>query len=374
MKNISLYFHIPFCIKKCNYCSFYSLKFNENLKEKFINSLIKEIELNLDLIKNYKIKTIYFGGGTPSLLSEKDYEVIFNFLSRNLNLSNLKEITLEANPESVEYEKFKNLYNFGINRISLGVQSFIESSLKFLGRVHSKQKILESYEILRKIGFKNINIDLILGIPNENLFDLENNLKMAILLNPEHISIYSLEYHEDTKIYFDLIKRKFIPWNKEMERKGFILIKDVLTKENYIHYEISNYARKNFESLHNLNYWSGGEYLGFGPSSYSFINKVYIQNGNLFFYFKSIEYNKKPYFRIQYLSEEKLKRVIFILSLRKINGVNLKEFEKLFGRIDSIYEKLRDFKKGKFLEFSKENVKLTIDGILISNEIFSNLI
>lgn len=374
MKEISLYFHIPFCIKKCNYCSFYSVKFKNEIKEIFIKNLIKEIYLNENLIKYYEIKTIYFGGGTPSLLTEKDFELIFKYLNKNLNIKRDIEITIEANPESVSYEKFKNLINYGINRVSLGVQTFKDDSLKLLGRIYKRDDIFKSFDTLRKSGFNNINIDLLLGIPNENLKDLENSLRETLLLNPEHISIYSLEYHKSSKIYFDLIKGKIKPWNKDMEKEGYILIKDYLSNSGYKQYEISNFSKDGFESIHNLNYWNGGEYLGLGPKSFSFLNYTYIKNGNLFFYLSSIEKNKKPIIKIYYLNKEKLKRIMFILSLRKTNGLDLKEFEKKYGNIDELYNELKKLEKDGLIKIYQNNLKLSTKGILISNEIFSDLI
>lgn len=374
MKEISLYFHIPFCIKKCNYCSFYSVKFKNEIKEIFIKKLIKEIYLKENFLKDYEIKTIYFGGGTPSLLNEKDFELIFNYLNKYLKIKKNIEITIEANPESVSYEKFKNLINYGINRVSLGVQTFRDDSLEFLGRIYKRDDIFKSFEIIRKCGFNNINIDLLLGIPNENLKDLENSLKETLLLNPEHISIYSLEYHKSSKIYFDLIKGKVKSWNKDMEKEGYILIKDFLSNSGYKQYEISNFSKEGFESIHNLNYWNGGEYLGFGPKSFSFINGRYIKNGDLFFYIRSIEKNKNPIIKIFYMNKEKLKRILFILSLRKTSGLNLKEFENKYGNIDKICNELKKLEKEGLIKIYQNNLNLSTKGILISNEIFSNLI
>lgn len=375
MKGISLYFHIPFCIKKCNYCSFYSVKYNEQIKQKFINCLIKEISINQDLLSNRKINTIYFGGGTPSLLDKNDFNLILEFLNKNFNTEEIKEITLEVNPETVTLEKFKSLINIGVNRISVGVQTFKEDSLKILGRTHNKKKIFDSYKILREVGFNNINIDLILGIPNENLKDLEETLKNTLLLNPEHISLYSLEYHEDTRIYFNLMKGEIKSWNKIKEKRGYLMIKNFLESNGYIQYEISNFAKKGFESIHNLNYWNGGEYLGFGPKSFSFIKNFYLKNGDLFFYFKSLSFNKKPYTKVYCINEEKLKNLLFVLSLRKIEGVNLKKFEDKFGKINEItYKRLLNLEKSGLIKKYKENIRLTTEGILISNEVFSNLI
>lgn len=375
MNEISLYFHIPFCLKKCNYCNFYSVKFNKHIKQKYIEYLIKEISLNVDLINNFKIKTLYFGGGTPSVLDENDFDLILNFLDKNFNINEVQEITLEVNPETVSLTKFKNLKKIGINRISIGAQTFKEESLKILGRVHSKKKIFDSFQTLRSIGFNNINIDLILGIPNENMKDLEYTLKNTILLNPEHISIYSLEYHEDTKFYFDLIKGKIKPWNKLKEKKGYLIIKNFLESNGYKQYEISNYAKRGYESIHNLNYWNGGEYIGFGSKSFSFIKNFYLKNGDLFSYFKFLNSNKKPYTKIYWINDEKLKNLLLILSLRKIEGVNLKKFEEKFGKINErIYEKLLNLEKKGHIEKYNENIRLTIEGIIISNEVFSNLI
>lgn len=372
MRNISIYIHIPFCLKRCKYCDFYSIEINKNEEyfESFINSLEKEINLRLNNMDNFKVKSIYFGGGTPSIIYESFYERIFNKLNNYFDVSKVKEITIETNPETVETSKFYNLKKIGINRVSLGVQTFDDTSLLNLGRIHNTKKIYESIDILKKF-YENINIDLIFGIPNENSKNIEKNIFKAINLKPKHISIYNLEYHKDTKLFDDLNNRKIYKWNDIKEKKGYILLRNILIQNGFNHYEISNFSVDGFQSIHNMNYWLGKEYLGFGPSAYSFLENSWYKNGNLFFYLNSLKINKVPFLKREVLSLNKLDKILFILNLRLLSGVNLKKYKNLDYYF---YEKLNNFIKEGLLIKSVDKIKLNLDGILVSNRVFSDLL
>lgn len=375
MKNISIYIHIPFCLKKCNYCDFYSIEIGKNkeFSKFFIKSLKKEINLRLSKLDNFNVKSIYIGGGTPSILNEKSFEIIFKEIGKFFNVNKIKEITIEANPETVENKKFKTLKDFGVNRVSLGAQTFNDKSLIYLGRIHNSKKIYEAIDILKSLSYENINLDLIYGIPYENLKTVKDNLIKAINLKPTHISVYNLEYHKNTKMYDDLNAKKISKWSEEREKESYLLIKEILANSGFTHYEISNFAIKGYKSIHNLNYWSGGEYLGFGPMAYSFIEGNYYKNGDIYFYINSINKNLEPFLQREVFSKKNLKKMIFILNLRLISGVNLKRFKNIFLENDFI-KKVDDLLNDGLLIKKENNLRLSEQGILISNKVFSYLL
>jgi len=372
LREISIYIHIPFCLKKCKYCNFYSIEIlnEKNYFDIFIDSLIKEIKIWFSKLNNLRIKSIYFGGGTPSIIHEKFYEKIFNEFNKFFDVSDVKEITIEANPETVEKLKFKELKKLGINRVSLGVQTFNDNFLYELGRVHNSKKIFEAMEILKSI-YENINIDLIFGISGENLKILEDDLTKALYLEPKHISIYNLEFHKGTKLFDDLNIKKIYKWSEIKEKRGYLFIRNKLINNGFIHYEISNFSKDGFQSIHNLNYWLGGEYIGFGPSSYTFFKNTWYQNGNLHFYINSLDKNDLPFLKREILSNQKINKILFILNLRLLSGVDLNKYKDLD---DKFYEKLNNLIKEGLIIKINNKIHLSIDGILVSNRIFSDLL
>lgn len=372
MREISVYIHIPFCLKKCKYCNFYSIEVlnEENYFDIFIDNLIKEIKIRFRNINNLRIKSIYFGGGTPSILHENFYERIFNEFNKFFNVSDAKEITIEANPETVEKFKFKELKKLGINRVSLGVQTFNDIFLSELGRIHNSKRIFKSMEILKSI-YENINIDLIFGISKENLKILENDLNKSLSLEPTHISVYNLEFYKGTKLYDDLNVKKIYKWSEIKEKRGYLFIRNKLIDNGFIHYEISNFSKDGFQSIHNLNYWLGGEYIGLGPSSYTFFKNSWYQNGYLHFYINSLDKSELPFLKREILSNQKVKKTLFILNLRLLSGVDLNKYKNLD---DKFYEKLNDLIKEGLIIKINNKILLTIDGILVSNRIFSDLL
>lgn len=373
MKEISLYIHIPFCIKKCNYCSFYSIRGWSSIFRYYIKTLIKEILLKKELLKDRKIKTIYFGGGTPSILNPSLLEEIITALDKIAEFRKDIEITVEVNPETIEAEKFKKIKSIGINRISLGAQSFNDKTLKFLRRIHDSEKIKESFNILREIGFDNINVDFIMGTPTENSVDFLKTLEEVVRLNPEHISVYSLEYHNGTPLYLDLLDGKVTPISKGIEKELYKTTSSYLTGNSYIHYEISNYSKPGRESKHNLNYWLGGEYFGFGASSVSYLDNQWIENEVIHNYFKRVKDNEVPTKRVIILSREKMERMLFILNLRLIEGIPITKI-KLSLISSELIQKLRILEERNLLKREKGKIKLTEEGVLVSNEVFSYLI
>ena len=263
-KEIGIYIHIPFCKQKCNYCDFCSYVKKEDLISQYIECLLKEIK---DVGNNNKIdfengkddlfliKTIYIGGGTPSLLESKYILEIMDNIKSNFEMQENAEITIEVNPGTVTLEKLEDYIKSGINRLSIGLQSTHEHILKQMGRIHTYLDFLDTYRFAREAGFKNINVDLIIGLPNQTLSQVLDSVEEIVSMEPEHISVYSLILEEGTSLYKQVEEKNIELPSEELERKMYWTVKEILEKNNYTHYEISNFAKPNFESKHNLDCW-----------------------------------------------------------------------------------------------------------------------
>jgi oxygen-independent coproporphyrinogen-3 oxidase len=262
-----LYVHIPFCPKVCPYCSFYKEASDRNKTQRFLDSVLLELDRRQEE-EPVRPETIFFGGGTPSALSTRQLEYLLGGLRERLDLSGLREWTLEMNPATVSLEKAQVLRDLGVNRISMGVQSWDERLLKVLGRVHDAKQAERSYEILREAGFTKVNLDLIFGVPTQTSAEWETSLRRTIALGPEHISAYCLTYEEDTQ-FFARFRRGELTQDVNFDADLFEMTMDVLGGAGYAQYEISNYARRGEECRHNLAYWQGRDYLGLGPSAFS---------------------------------------------------------------------------------------------------------
>ena len=262
-----LYFHVPFCAKLCPYCSFYVDTHFKNKTQRFLDALLLEVEMQS---AQFAIKphTIYVGGGTPSALSISQLDYFLNRLRDSIDLTDLNEWTVEINPATVSLEKAKLLRTLGVNRISMGVQSWDEAILKTLGRIHTTQQAEHTFHILRDAGFDNISIDLMFAVPGQTRGQWGHSLEKSIALRPEHISAYCLTYEEDTA-FFEKLKAREFSQDENWDADLFELAMDRLGAAGYAHYEISNYAQPGRESQHNLAYWQGADYLGFGPSAFS---------------------------------------------------------------------------------------------------------
>lgn len=260
-----LYFHIPFCPKLCPYCSFYVETGSQNKTRRFLDALLREVEQTATQLRP---RTIYFGGGTPSALTEEQLAYLFAELPRRVDFSALEELTFEANPATIRAEKARVLRAGGVTRISLGVQSWDDALLQTLGRVHTAAQAEQTFHLLRAAGFDNINLDLMFAIPGQSLAQWKATLACTIALGPEHISSYCLTYEEDTA-YFRQLQLGTFRQDEERDAELFELTMDTLAAAGYVQYEISNYARLGRESAHNQAYWRGADYLGFGPSAFS---------------------------------------------------------------------------------------------------------
>ena len=274
MKEMSLYIHIPFCKQKCLYCDFPSYAGKENLIDDYINALNKEI---LNKCRDFKIISIFIGGGTPSYLDEKNLESLFKTINL-LNLQDIMEFTVECNPGTLNEEKLKIMKKYNVNRISMGLQSTNDSLLKEIGRIHTFEEFKKNYFQARKAGFENINMDLMFGLPDQSLEDWEKTLEDAVSLNPDHISAYSLIIEEGTCFYKLYNNNKLNLPSEDDERNMYLITKKILNRHGYHQYEISNYSKDKKECFHNKVYWKCNEYLGLGVSASSFIDEKRFKN------------------------------------------------------------------------------------------------
>lgn len=374
MKELGIYIHIPFCKRKCAYCDFISFSGHQKLIESYINSLISEIK-NYKIDKeNYVIKTIYFGGGTPSFIDSKYIVDILNNIKNKFNVLGNAEITIEANPGTVDEHKLKDYYNAGINRISFGLQSTKSELLKLVGRIHSYSSFLEAYNLARKIGFENINIDLMIGLPVQTLGDVKKDLERIIKLQPEHISVYSLIVEEGTKIEEKIKNKELYLPSEELERKMYWKVKKKLEDAGYIHYEISNYAKPGYESKHNLSCWNQEEYLGFGLAAHSYIDNKRYSNTIDFDEYIDCPENSKIVHEKQ--NKEDKQKEFMLLGLRKIEGVKISDFKNKFIE-NPIYlyrESLNKLVTQELIEIDINNIKLTKRGIDLANLVWEEFL
>lgn len=387
-KNIGLYIHIPFCKKKCEYCDFCSYAGKENLINDYVKWLkyeIKEVgegnkldyENRLD--KLAIVKTIYIGGGTPSVIESEHISQIMDCVKENYTLSDNVEITIEVNPGTVSKEKLLTYKNSGINRLSIGLQETHDNLLKELGRIHTYDDFLNTYNLAREVGFDNINVDLMLALPKQSMNDLEESLNRIIKINPEHISVYSLIIEERTPFYDKYMSNKIILPEEEEERKMYWLAKRKLEEAGYIHYEISNFAKKGYESRHNLSCWNQEEYIGCGVSAHSYTNNVrysiidsieeYISN------FESSNEADNIIFHEKQNKESKMKEFM-MLGLRKIDGIQIQNFKSKF-RENPIFTYRKELEKlvnEDLLEIDGDCIKLTSKGLDLANLVWEEFV
>lgn len=371
-----LYIHIPFCKSKCNYCDFYSIKAYKNLMDEFISNLKKEIKLYSDRLITHKIKTIYIGGGTPSILTSETVNDILKTISENFVVKDRIEITIEANPESLNKDKIKGYIEAGINRLSLGVQSFLNKELTFLGRIHEVEESLNNIEIIKN-KFDNFSIDLIFAIPGQTFQEFKQSLDQAIDLNPPHISLYNLQIEEGTLLNKRLNNNDIKKISEELDYKMYNFAIEQLTKNNYKHYEISNFAKKGYESKHNIIYWNYEAYLGLGPSAHGFNGSDrYYNLKDIKSYNDKLAKNKLPIKKIIELSKEELITERMIMGLRLKKGVDKNNFKNRFGiSIYDVYgEAISKLKKEKLIKVDEEKIILTKKGINLGNIVLAEFL
>lgn len=364
-----IYIHFPFCVQKCKYCAFFSKEFVPEMGEIYFKALLAEIEFWAKSLGPKSIESIYIGGGTPSLFPSSWLEEVLTNLFNRFRVPSKIEITLEVNPDSCSEDKVKFWKSLGINRVSLGVQSFFEDNLRLLGRVHNSSQSRQAYYLLRKSGFKNINLDLMFGLPGQSVGRWMEEIKKGISLRPEHFSCYGFSLEPGT--YFALNKEKF-SWPSEEEfAKMFIYGSEYLEGAGYLQYEISNFARMGYACQHNLGYWEGKNFLGLGPSAVSTINGRRWQNpSNVKKYALRVSKGFKN-LPLEKITGVKAINEMIMLSLRTCKGLSLKKFKRKTGIsfTEHFAKSLEVMYQKRLVSFRKGYVRLTREGMLLSNSI-----
>lgn len=392
-EELSLYIHIPFCVRKCGYCDFLSAPADEKARDRYVQALLMEIERYRGTeTADRKIKTLYIGGGTPSTLSVKQLECIMQKIKCTFNFHGDMETSMEMNPGTASKEKCRALYQMGINRLSIGLQSTNDMELKTLGRIHSYEDFLNTYTWCREAGFQNINVDLMAALPYQTVESYTTGLRKIIRLAPEHISAYSLILEEGTPFYQKYNSGCYPLPDEEQERLMYRETEQILAQAGYERYEISNYAKKGYACRHNLVYWQGGDYLGLGLGSSSYMDDVRFHNTtDLDTYVNQGAYVED---REELSVQAKMEEFMF-LGLRVMAGVSGTEFEKRFGKtMEDVYgdvlrkheeegllqiERKEDRKEAAAAEPVKgktniEKVMLTTKGVDVSNYVFADFL
>lgn len=376
-KELGIYVHIPFCSGKCFYCDFVSFAGKEKLILEYVKAVQKEIIKEAKEHTGSKVTTIYIGGGTPSFIDSKYIVEIVNKIKDNYKVDPNAEITIEINPGTVSKEKLEDYIKCGINRVSLGLQSTDNKLLKQIGRIHTYEQFLVTYELVRSVGFKNVNIDLMLALPNQTIEILEDSLNKVIGLEPKHISVYSLILEEGTKLY-DLVESgetKLV--DEDTERKMYWQVKNILEKNGYNHYEISNFAKRGYESKHNLNCWRQKEYLGMGAAAHSYCDKTRYSNvETIEEYIRNINEGKNTKTIHEIQTDVNEQKEYMLLGLRKIEGVSISKFKEKFIQ-NPIYifrKELNKLVEEELIEVDIDSIKLTNKGLDFANIVWEEFV
>ncbi len=353
----SVYIHIPFCKSICSYCDFCKMYYHGPWVTQYLNALLLEID---ERYEGEDIKTLYIGGGTPSSLSSKDLKYLFDILSK-IKLAEDAEVTFECNLNDVNEELLFLLKDFGVNRLSIGIESFNEDKLKFMERYHTYENAVEVMNLVRSHGFDNVNVDLMYGIPGETLKDLKKDLEMILRLEPDHISTYSLIVEDHTKVG----NMGIIPIPEELDASMYELICDKLKKEDFVHYEVSNFGKEGKESRHNLTYWDNNEYYGFGMGASGYIHGVRYENTKTL----------KDYFAGKWvksqdiLSKDDIMYNELMLGFRKMEGISLRQFYDRYGiNMQEAFD-IREVLREKELLVKDEYIFVNPKYIYVMNEI-----
>lgn len=386
-KQIGLYIHIPFCKQKCSYCDFCSYAEKQDLISKYIKCLLQEIkEVGINNRADFEngkddlfsIKTIYIGGGTPSLIESKYIVQIMEEIKSNFEFDENAEITIEVNPGTVTLEKLEDYNKAGINRLSIGLQSTHEHLLKEIGRIHTYLDFLDAYRFAREAGFENINVDLMIGLPNQTLAEVQDSIEEIMSMEPEHISVYSLIIEEGTQMFKKVEEGLELP-DEELERKMYWTVKQILEINGYNHYEISNFAKQGYESKHNLDCWNQKEYIGFGVAAHSYTNGIRYSNiENLEQYIKNYEEDKAEENLVFHEKQdmEVMQKEYMLLGLRKIDGVSIQEFKIKFvaNPVFLYHDKLEKLVNEDLVEIDGDQIKLTNKGLDLANIVWEEFV
>jgi oxygen-independent coproporphyrinogen-3 oxidase len=370
-----IYIHIPFCRTRCSYCDFATWIYEGSLANRYVEALVKEIEWATPTDEVQRFDTVYFGGGTPSMLSPEQLDQILNAVCRRFSLEDSTEITLEINPGSVTPETLSEFRRIGINRASFGAQTFDDRELARLGRSHTSSDTLRTFRELRAASFDNVSFDLIAGLPGQTISGWEKNVEQALNLQPEHLSFYLLEVHSGTPLA-DHIRKGIQPApDEDLAGLMYELMLAKATEQGYQHYEISNLARPGFQSRHNTKYWTSAPYLGFGCSAHSYDGRRarWSNEREVVKYIQLIESGSSPVVEEQLLSDSDIRSEAVFLGLRMMTGVNLKQYRAQYGvdLLDQHRDDVARFQQAGLLDLDGESLKLTRAGALLSNEVFA---
>lgn len=387
METLSIYIHIPFCVRKCLYCDFLSGPACEGEIESYVNLLLEEIKEQSIFYGDHRVVSIFLGGGTPSLLSARETGRILQRVRDGFSVAEDAEITMECNPGTVTAEKLHNYITYGINRLSIGLQSADDEELARIGRIHDYGSFLETYRLAREAGFRNINIDLMAGLPGQDLVSYRKTLERVAALSPEHISAYSLILEEGTSLYVN--QKSYTFPDEDEEREMYELTGRFLGEAGFHRYEISNYAKEGYECRHNKVYWRRGDYVGFGLGASSMVQNVRWKNPeSQADYAACVEKLKTEgkddvpfvkmlrrtgHFEVQPLTRQEQMEEFMFLGLRLTRGVDLEEFHMRFGKTaEEIYGKqIITFERQGLMEREGMRLRLTPRGIDVSNTVFA---
>lgn len=370
----SIYIHIPFCSKICTYCDFYKMVAKPYVKEKYVEYLIKELEMKKQYLTS--LKTIFIGGGTPTCLSLESMEKLFSYLNQYIDKDILIEFTIEANPNDITLDMAKLFKKYNINRVSLGVQGLKEEKLKILGRTHNEEDVKKAIKNLIKAKITNINADIIYGVGKETFADIKYDLERLIKFGVKHISAYSLILEDKTVLKKLFDEKKFFLYDEDEESNLYKQIVNFLKKKKFIHYEISNFSKKDHQSNHNLVYWNNMNYIGAGASaSYYIDNMRYTNIRNLEKYYQGIDNNQLNYAAATELTKEDMMSEEMIMGLRKIEGINILDFKaKYLLAIEEAFPIIKKFISLELLEIKNNYLFIPEEKLYLSNEVLVNFV
>jgi oxygen-independent coproporphyrinogen-3 oxidase len=376
----SLYIHIPYCVSKCPYCDFNSHVVAAIPEQSYTDALLRELEHygNSDEWRGRTAQSIFFGGGTPSTFKPESIGKLLAWVAATFPVDAGCEITLEANPGTVDSDKFFGYRDAGINRISVGVQSFQPRLLEFLGRIHSADEAKRALETVKRAGFENFSLDLIYANPGQTLADLETDLELALELQPPHLSAYNLTFEEGTPFHHEFRAGKMKSLGEDEETAMAELIEQKLECAGLLRYEISNYARPDYHSRHNVNYWRGGDYLGLGAGAHSYLRnadgvtgKRWSNEKNPARYMAQVDQTAAAMVECEEIGLDKAIGECLFLGLRLTEGVETKAFDKRFGKFPwELYPRIKDWIEGDLLAVKQGHLRLTKKGLMVANSIF----
>lgn len=381
MKELSIYIHIPFCIRKCLYCDFLSFPVDSDKRKSYVNSLCREIMSATPDYQEYQVISVFFGGGTPSVLPAEELIRILDTVRAHYRFAPDAEITIEMNPGTADADKLRQYITAGMNRLSIGLQTADDQELARIGRIHDYKTFLTTYELARAAGFANINIDIMAALPGQSISSYEHTLHTVTSLGPEHISAYSLILEEGTPLYER--QSEYLFPTEEEDREMYCLTKQYLASHGYHRYEISNYAKKGYECRHNKVYWQRGDYAGFGLGASSMVQNVRWKNPEDMSVYEAYvektavrQENGQNVLEKQVLTEKEQMEEYMFLGLRMMQGVDCRDFMRTFGqRIEEIYGgPLEHLYRQGLLVREDDHIRLTDLGIDVSNHVLSQFL